>query len=330
MPANLTPQYLKAEQQYRRAQSPEERVACLEEMLRLVPKHKGTDHLQADLKTRLKQARTDSASEKTATKKEGRGLRIPRQGAATVPLLGGPNAGKSRVLAELTNAKPEIAPYPFTTREPAPGMMPWQDVKVQLIDTPPITADFFEASVLGMTRTADAALLCLDGGSDDGPDQAGEVLDQLRQRKTVLDVTSGFGVDDYSIIRVKTLLVMTRGDDPGALDRLEYFRELAPTPFVTRTVELERPDSIEALRDEVYRFLDLIRIYTKAPGKPASKTAPFTLHSGGTVEDLAPKVHRDLVGKVKYAKVWGASAHDGQSVGLEHPLADGDLVELHT
>lgn len=263
MPANLTPQYSKAEEEYRRAQSVEEQIHCLEKMLQLIPKHKGTEKLQAELKTKLKDTRAEQAAEAKAPKK-GKSSKIPRQGAGQIVLLGGPNAGKSRVLDSLTNAKPQVAPYPFTTREPLPGMMPWHDVYAQLIDTPPVTADHFEAYLPGLVRSADAVVLCLDGSSDDGPEQAEEAIKQLKARKTILDVESGFGEDDFSTVRVKTLLVVTRADDPGCQDRLDFFRELIPTPFETELVELDRPESVDKLRDRIYHLLGVIRVYTKA------------------------------------------------------------------
>jgi ribosome-interacting GTPase 1 len=327
MPANLTPQYSKAEEAYRKAQTPEERVACLEQMLQLIPKHKGTEKLQADLKSRLKDAREDVQTEKKA--KVGKSYRIPRQGAGTVVLIGGPNAGKSRIVAELTNAHPEVAPYPFTTREPQPGMMPWEDATVQLIDTPPITEHHIEPYLTGFVRGADLVLLCLDGSSDDAPEQTAAVYEQLRSRKTLLDDHSGFDEEDYAIVHVRTFLVVTRGDNPDVATRVELFRELVAAPLETHLIELDHPESVAALRDTIYHALDVIRVYTKKPGKPAEYDAPYIIPSGGTVEDLAAKVHRDIAAALKFAKVWGTSAHDGQTVGREHVLADRDLVELH-
>jgi uncharacterized protein len=329
MPANLTPQYSKAEEEYRKAQSVAEQIACLESMLQLIPKHKGTEKLQADLKTKLKETREELAAEKKAPKK-GKSFKIPRQGAGQIVVLGGPNAGKSRLLKELTNAQPEVAPYPFTTREPLPGMMPWEDVMVQLIDTPPITSSMFESSLSGTVRSADAVVLCLDGSSDNAPDETEEVVRQFQSRKTLLSTRTGFDEEDYSIVQVRTLLLLTHGSDPGIQDRIDYFRELVATPFETLTVDFDDPEALPPLRERIYRLLDLIRVYTKAPGKPAVYESPFTLPQGATVEDLASKVHRELAEKVKFAKIWGTSLPGGQSAGREHPLNDKDLVELHT
>lgn len=329
MPANLPPQYQKAEEEYRKAQSAAERFEILERMLVLIPKHKGTEKLQVDLKTKLKETKADIQVEKTAPK-GGKVYRIPRQGAAQVIVIGGPNAGKSRILKELTNAEPEVADYPFTTREPMPGMMKWEDITIQLVDTPPITDSMFEPYLLNFVRAGDLIVLAFDGSSDDAPEATATVIDQFRQRATILSTSTGFDEDDFSKLHVKTLLVVTRGGEAEVQDRLDFFQEMVPTKFETLRCDLDQEGDRERLRNAIFAGLGLIRLYTKAPGKPADYSSPFTIPIGGTVEDLAGKVHRDLADKVKFAKVWGTSAADGQSVGRDHVLADKDLVELHT
>jgi ribosome-interacting GTPase 1 len=329
MPANLTPQYQKAEEEYRRAQNPQDQVQCLEQMLKLIPKHKGTEKLQADLKTRLKEARGAAETEAKTPKKVGKSYRYPRQGAGQVVLLGAPNAGKSRILAELTHATPEVAPYPFTTREPMPGMMAWEDVTVQLLDTPPITESHFEPYLTSIVRSADMVVLVFDGSSDDAPDQTIEVVRQLASRKTELSAESGFADEDFSTVRIQTRLVATRADDTGCEDRLAYLQEAMPHGFPVLRVEFDRPESRDELRAAVYEALRVIRVYTKRPGRPAQLDDPYTIPVGGTVDDLALRVHREMAELVKFAKVWGTSARDGQSVGRDHALADRDVVELH-
>ena len=329
MPANLTPQYQKAEEEYRKASSPQEEVDCLTKMLQLIPKHKGTEKLQADLKTKLKDAKADAAAVGKKAAKKGPSYRFPTQGAGQVVLVGGPNAGKSRILKELTNAEPNVADYPFATHEPMPGMMPWEDVKVELIDTPPATEHHVEPYLTNIVRAADAMLLVFNGASDDAPDETAAVVEQLRSRKTLPSDHTGFDEDDFSIVHVKTLLVVTRGDDPDVETRLEFFRELCDLPLETFRVEFDRPESVEELRNRIYALLNVIRVYTKAPGKQADYKDPYTLPAGGTVDDLAVKIHRDLAETLKYARLWGTSAIDGQQVGREHVLADRDLVELH-
>src|SRR5437588_5293465 len=186
MAVNLTPQYLEAEAEYKKAQTAEERLTCLKKMLTLVPKHKASEKLQADLKTKISDAKEEVERERKSPKKIGVSHKIPRQGAGQYVLLGAPNTGKSRLLTRLTRAAPEVAPYPFTTREPHAGMMDWEDARVQLVDLPPVTADFMEGYLSSMVRTADAALLLVDLGDDDGPFAAEAVLERLAQAKTVL------------------------------------------------------------------------------------------------------------------------------------------------
>ncbi|GIX03210.1 MAG: GTP-binding protein [Planctomycetaceae bacterium] len=330
MPANLTPQYQKAEEAYRRAQTTQERLEALETMLQLVPKHKGTEKLQADIKTRIKEVRLELEAERKAPRVVGKTYRFPRQGAATLVIVGAPNAGKSRLLKELTHADPIVADYPFSTREPLPGMMAWQDVSVQLIDTPPITPEHFEPYLLNLVRTADGALLVFDGSNDEAPEQTLHVWEQLRQRHTLLSDHTGLDANDFSLVHVRTLLVVTHADDPDVSTRLEFFHDCAPQRFAECLVELSKAADRERLRDTIYRFTNTIRVYTKAPGKPADWNAPYTLPAGSTIEDLAAKIHRDLAEKVKSARLWRDGQSDPHIVGREFPLQDRDLVELHT
>lgn len=328
MPANLTPQYHKAEEEYKAAQTPEEKLECLRKMWALLPKHKGTDKMQAELKAKLSAAKDQVEGAKKAAKK-GISHKIPREGAGQVMILGAPNSGKSQILASLTNAHPEVAPFPFTTHAPQPGMMKWQDVQVQLIDTPPITGDYLESYLAGMIRSADATLLVLDLAVDEGIEQTDELLRRLEDAKVRL-VTRATGDSTYDVVaEKKTLLVANKIDTPGADDRLAMARELYGERFEIVPVSATAGTRMEDLRERIYRFLNVVRVYTKAPGKPADRDRPFTTPAGSTVLDVARLVHRDVAEQFKYARIWGTGVFDGQTVGREHVVHDGDLLELH-
>ena len=331
MPANLTPQYHKAEQEFRRAQTPEDELRCLELMLREIPKHKGTDKLQAELKAKISKAKLEVEVAKKTAKKGFSGVKIPRQGAGRVVLLGGPNAGKSQLLKSVTRATPEVAPYPFTTREPQPGMMPWEDVMVQLIDTPPITADVFDPGTLGLIRGSDLALLMVDLGADEGIDGLQAVLSQLQSGKTRLAKESYLDEEDIGLSFTQTFLVLNKIDLPEAEDRLALLREFCPTDFREFRISAEHGTGLEELRKEIFTALDVVRVYTKSPTKKeADYDKPYTLRRGGTLLDVAELIHRDLAASFKYARVWGTSIlSPGSQMKGDYVVQDKDVVEIH-
>ncbi|HLJ92375.1 MAG TPA: GTPase [Gemmataceae bacterium] len=329
MAANLTPQYLEAEADYKRAQSAAERLECLKKMYSLLPKHKASEKLQADLKTRISDTKKEIEHERKSPKKVGVSHKIPKQGAGQYVVLGAPNVGKSRLLTRLTRATPEVAPYPFTTREPHAGMMEWEDVRVQLIDTPPITPDYLESYLSSMVRVADAALLMVDLGEDDGPFAAEAVIEQLATTKTILTGQVPATVDDPTIHHTKTMLVANKIDRPGAAERLEIVRELYGARFPIHTIAAEQSTGLDELRTAIYQFLNVIRVYTRQPGKPPDLESPFTCPVGSTVVEMAALVHRDFAQGLKSARIWGTGVYDGQTVKRDHVLHDKDIVELH-
>lgn len=331
MPANLTPQYKKAEEEYRRAQTPEDELRCLELMLREMPKHKGTDKLQAELKAKISKAKHEVEHAKKTKKGHHVGPHIPRQGAGRVTIIGGPNAGKSSLLARLTRATPEIAPYPFTTREPQPGMMPWEDVQVQLIDTPPITADVLDPQVLGLVRGSDLALLMFDAGSDDGIDAFQPVLERLKQTKTRLAKESYLDEEDVGLSYTQTFLVHNKMDLPGAEDRIALLKEFCSLDFREYRISAEHGTGLEDLRNAIYQSLDVVRVYTKLPTKKeADFDKPFTLKRGGTLLEVAELVHRDMATNFKYARVWGTGVlAPGTQMKGDYIVHDKDVVEIH-
>jgi ribosome-interacting GTPase 1 len=329
MAANLTPQYLEAEAEYKQAQTAEKRLECLKQMYSLLPKHKASEKLQADLKTRMSEAKKEIEQERKQPKKVGVSHKIPKQGAGQYVILGAPNVGKSQLLGRLTRATPEVAPYPFTTREPHAGMMDWEDVRVQLIDTPPITPDYLENYLQSMVRTADAALLLVDLGDDDGPFAAQAVLDRLAETKTILIGQPPATIEDPSVHHTKTLLVANKVDLPGAAERLDIVRELFAARFPIHVIAAEQGTGLEELRSAIYQFLGMLRVYTKQPGKPPDLASPFTCPIGSTLLEMASLVHRDFAEGLKSARIWGTGVYDGQTVKRDHVLHDKDIVELH-
>jgi uncharacterized protein len=331
MAVNLPPHYHDAEARYKKAQSPEDKLTALKEMWVLLPKHKASEKVQADLKTKISELTDQIEQAKQGPKKSAPGtFKFPRQGAGNVVFVGPPNAGKSLLLSKLTKAAPAVAPYPFTTREPVPGMMDYEDVRVQLIDLPPITADHYEPFVTDVTRAADVAVLFLDLADDDGPAATRAVIDRLKLARRELVPPGSPPPDDPAVYALATVLVANKSDDEASDIRLEIAREEFGTRLPLHVVSAERGDGLDALRKAIYDALGVMRIYTKQPGKPADMTSPFTPPIGATVADLAGKVHRDLEDAVKSARVWGTGVHDGQTVGRDHVLHDKDVVELHT
>lgn len=329
MAVNLPPQYHDAEARYKKGKTPEEKLAALREMWVILPKHKASEKVQADLKTRISELTDEIEAAKSAPKKSAPGsFKIPKQGAGQVVFLGPPNAGKSLLLSKLTKATPTVAPYPFTTREPIPGMMDYEDVRVQLIDLPAITADVYEPFITDITRSADAAVLFLDLSDDDGPAATLATVARLKhaRRELVAEVAPS---EDPAIYQLKTLLVATKADDEAADVRLELAQETLPLPFPRLVVSAVRGDGLVEFRKAVYDLLGVMRIYTKQPGKPVDRSSPFTCPIGSTVEEFAGRVHKDFETGLKNARVWGSGAFDGQTVGRDHVLHDQDVVELH-
>ncbi|MCA9036032.1 MAG: 50S ribosome-binding GTPase [Planctomycetaceae bacterium] len=332
MPANLTPQYQKAEREFRRAQTPADQIDCLQRMLQLIPKHKGTERLQASLKTRLKEANQQlSAAINTRSTSQ---FRLPRQGAGRIVIVGPPNSGKSQLLRSMTRATPEVSPWPFTTREPSPGMLSCFGIQVQLVDTPPVCPGQLAPWLLNLVRTADGVLLLLDGSNDDAPEQTLAVVSEFEQRKTRLSTVSGFDEDSFAVLQIPAAVVMTRCDAPDATLRREIFSETADRNLPVLEFEANRPETLPPLTHTIFGLLDIIRVYTRRPGDAPDLADPVTIPIGGTVEDLALHLHEELFRRVTSARIRrraddGSISSESLVVGRQHKLCDGDIVELH-
>ncbi len=328
MPANLTPQYLEAERRFREAQTDAEKIDALKEMLRLIPKHKGTDHLQGDLKRRLSKLQDRVEQGRKSTGKRADPFAFPRHGAGRVVLVGMPNSGKSSIAAALTNAPVKVAEYPFSTALPVPGMMTFEDVQVQLVDTPPLTPQGGEPGLFTLARQADLAAVVVDLGSDDLLDHTQAVFDLFEERKLLLRPEAG-DAEPGAPTPVKAVFIRTKLDlDPDG-ERRAMFDEFFGDRLPRRDVSAVTAEGLGELPKFFFDELGLIRVYTRAPGKKDRSPDPFVLKRGDTVLDLAREVHQDLARNLQYARIWGEGAYPGQSVSREHVLHDKDVVELH-
>lgn len=328
MPANLPPQYIALKRQFELSRDNDEKIELLEEMIAIMPKHKGTNKLLGEVRSKLATLRKE-AQTKPAKQKRHDDYRITRQGAAQVALIGFPNVGKSIIVASLTNAEPEIAPYPFTTSKPVVGMMPYEDIKIQLIDTPPISEDFMDSHLPELVRRADLIMLVVDIGSDDTLDQMEVVMKRLSESRVKLVAAE----DQYEegLISKKTVLIANKEDLEGSQERLEILKELYSQRFPIFTISAKLGKGLEDLKKQIFEALNIIRIYTKAVGKKADIIDPVILSHGSTVLDAAAEIHKEFFENLKFAKIWGdgKNVYNGQQVSRDHQLEDRNIVEFH-
>ncbi|TMH33174.1 MAG: TGS domain-containing protein [Betaproteobacteria bacterium] len=339
MPANLSPEYKAAEAAYRKAREPRERLDLLREMLRTIPKHKGTERLQADIKARIKELSDEIDISRRRGGHGGPALVIRPEGAAQIALIGPPNSGKSLLHARMTGSGAHDAPYPFTTQVPQPGMMPYEDIYFQLVDLPAVTSEHPTPWLQGALQSADAALLMIDITEPTCVEQLDDVHSTLRTRRVALSdrwearsTAPDDSIDDGDpfAVRLPTLLLANKIDVVTDIDaELQALRELSGLRYPTLAVSATTGYGLGKLGAELFSRLRIVRVYTKTPGHASEKSHPFTLRSGETVRDVARLVHKDLSRSLRYARVWGHAGFDGQHVGPEHVLVDRDVIELH-
>lgn len=342
MPANLTADYRKAEAAYRQASEPAERLACLKDMLRTIPKHKGTDHLQADIKTRIKELTADLSGPGKGAKRSGPVHAVRAEGAAQIALLGPPNSGKSSLHARLTGSQTTIGPYPLTTHEPVPGMLPFEDALLQLIDLPAISADYMEPWIVNALQPADGVMLVIDIADPECVDQVPAILDQLASRKVFLtDRWPGRNgaspekedpdEEDLDPFRIElpAVLVANKSDLDPEPDDVRILEELIGVSYPTIFCSAQTGEGCDGISPFLFDALSVVRVYTKSPGKPFERDKPFTVRRGDTIHDVARLVHKDFAKGLRFARVWGEGVFDGQQVGPDHRVSDGEIVELH-
>jgi ribosome-interacting GTPase 1 len=326
MPTNLPPDYYKIEERFREARTSEEKVELLEEMLSVVPKHKGTDHLRADLRRKLSKLK-DASEARKKTSRQTSSFHIDKEGAGQVAVVGLANTGKSAFVASVTNAAPEVAHFPFTTWQPTPGMMPIENIQVQLIDTPALDREFLEPDLLDLLRRVDMILILVDLQATPF-DQLESTVATLEENRVVpIDRLAQYPEDQRWFAK-PIIVAVNKVDDGTYLEDFQVFCELLEGGWSCIPISAETGYGIDALKQAMFERLDIIRVYSKAPGREPDKNAPFVLEVGTTVAEFAGKVHQDFAARLKSARVWGSSDFDGQMVSRDYVLADGDVVEL--
>ncbi|MGQ9632912.1 MAG: GTPase [Bryobacteraceae bacterium] len=312
MPANLTPEYLDAEQEYKAARTHQERIAALERMLATVPKHKGTEKLQADIKRRLSQARKEA--HKKGGSRSAPVYLVEKEGVGQLALIGPPNSGKSSLVAALTHAEPEIADFPFSTRLPCPGMMQFENVQIQLVDLPPVSREFMEPWLPQAIRHVGDGILVVDISDPD-------LLEQIEFIERLLD--------ERRLKRPRMLIANKSDLDPSGED-FQVLEDLFRERYRMLAVSAATGANLHRFRKEVFDLLELVRVYTKRPGKPADLTAPYVLRRGATVLDAARHVHKDFAEHLKYARLYTKDGRrDGLMVERTHLVEDEDILEFH-
>jgi ribosome-interacting GTPase 1 len=336
MPANLTPAYKTAEGHYRYARDPAERLDALKEMLRAIPKHKGTEHLQADIKAKIKELSDELAGPRKGGAKTGPPTVVRPDGAGQIALLGPPNSGKSAIHAALTGSHAQVADYPFTTQYPMPGMVPVHDIAIQLVDLPPISTEHPIPWISNALYPADGCLLVVDLSQPGVVERVIALHEILEERRVVLtDRWPSDGADDPErdlfTKHIPTLLVGSKADQlDESGEELAVLEELAGVSYPYLAVSTETGQGLDELGTWLFDHLDVVRVYTKIPGKDPDMDRPYTVKKGSTVHDVALLVHRDIAESLTYARAWGASEYDAQHVGADHPVQDGDILELHS
>ncbi len=327
MPANLPPDYHAAEEKFRAAESNSAKIECLEELIGTIPKHKGTDHLRAELRRKLSRLKSEQHKKKNVGRHESE-YHIEKEGSARIVLIGPTNVGKSSLVARMTHATPKISASPFTSWEPTPGMLNVEDVHLQLIDTPPLSKEFTKPELFDLVRTADLILLMLD--IQDYPIlQYEDSITLLKNHRIAPEFLKTRIADFESLSFMRMLVIMNKVDNQKFQEDFDAFCELENANFPLIPISIENRLNLELLGKRCIEMMALIRIFSKPPGKDPDMRQPYVLTVGATIEEFAGRVHRDFLTHLKTARVWGKQVYDGQMVGRDHILNDGDIVELH-
>lgn len=342
MSANLTPQFHKAKEEYHRSSTNEEKLVALEEMLRTIPKHKGTDKMQANIKTQLSKVKSEAKKQSNKSKQKPFWI-IERQGAARIVLVGPPNTGKSQFLLSISNAATKVAPYPYTTQKPIPGMAVHKNIQLQIIDLPPFTTNS-PSWIMEIIRTSDLVLIFLDTSSDSILSQLETLSEALISNN--LKLLSPLVINDYEeesdFIEDadlfadpnsrKAIIIANKCDKQSFSELFDIFLEfleMLEIDLPIHNISAKENLYIDSLFDNILDYLEIISAYTKAPGEEPNYNEPVALRKGATLTDLAMIIHKDFANKLKFARVWGPSTFDGQKVSKDYVICNQDVVEFN-
>ncbi len=296
-------EYKKAESIYLQARTLEEKLQALEEMIRTCPKHKSSEKMLANLKTRYVKLKS-KIQESKKSGKSGRKTGIKKQGIQTV-LVGLTNSGKSSILTSLTNARPEISPFPYTTKNPTIGTLDYKGIKFQIIDLPSIERESFDQ---GIMNNADISLIVIIK------------IQELDKILPFLEKTTG-----------KRLIIFNKIDILNDKEKRKIHETLKTKKLKFCLFSSKSKEGIGELREKIFASANIIRIYTKEPGKKQTDKEPIILKPDSTVEDVARKISKDLAKNIKEIRITGPSSKfSNQKVGLKHKIKDKDIVEFHT
>lgn len=353
MPVNPGIEFIQAEERYHKARTPNEKLLALSEMLRTVPKHKGTENIRKEFSRKMAKLRDEIEKEKTTGAKKGGGktFNVKKEGAAQIAVIGAPNTGKSTFLLKLTGVQTEIAPYPFTTKEPVVGLMNYRGALVQLVEMPAIMEGSSEGKasgtqVLSAIRNADALVILFTTDEDkktvikelDKSDikvnkekpkimiKTGEYKGLnlsgtkfLREKpEKIIATLKAFGIHKASVLFQEPCTSEMLAE--ALNQRIVYKKALFLSPF-------EKQDS-QSIKKKLFELTGKIIVFTKKPGEKADTSSPLVLDKGSTVEDFAKKLHKHFEKNLKFVRVWGSAKFEGQRVSKDYVLQNEDIIEL--
>ncbi len=304
MPANLPPQFFALSARLKETKDPEEKISILEQMLAICPKHKGTEKVQRDLKSKIAKLKKQKPKK---IKRESL-YSVPKEGAGQIVITGPPNSGKSSLLNALTNAKAKVAPYPFTTYFPQPAMMKYENILIQLVDTPPLSKES-PGWLKALMTAADALITVFDLSKN-------QILEDIKNLKEVLNL--------WGLNNKKILFLGNKIDLPRSKENLQKLKDkIYP-------ISAQNKIGIEELKKQIFDLLEIVRVYSKKPGKEIDFEHPFIVKKGTKVIELAKEINKDFVSSLKYVKLFRKNSPKFQIVGKDYLLKDEDIIEIHT